>query len=356
VEVEDTGEVSKVDAVNAVTSGGLTKKDTFSRRAVLAGALGWLVGRKLVERPKTRVFSEVGHVGGVLLYDEGFRHLVSVGSQSGVFDQTELRQQDTRGLRSSERNVEYPLDVLSRQELKDFNVEISSTSSDIDLLVRKGALSDDPLFKKLVESKSRYETEANNPALRAKIILVDTGDLFTDCPVPSEYRAVWRNSVNSLKQRGAKGAFGIFYELLEWAEDDPGWNIKDRQTNRTLKGEEAKHGTYYIFLAVGENRRPNLKQSFVSPQQLLPQGSANISKEYVVEDANRTPGFVLRHELFHSINSDELKTDMRALKGVSDAYDLWLKTGDTSKYYLVFKTPEGPVYARHEREDDVQKV
>lgn len=59
----------------------------------------------------------------------------------------------------------------------------------------------------------------------------------------------------------------------------------------------------------------------------------------------------MRHEDNHLDEKNEVRTDILAYKGIVAAYTEWQATGDTRKYYFVFKTPEGPVYTTDEEED-----
>lgn len=261
-----------VNSENPHNGSAANRGRTFKRRTVLATLLGLAVSKKLPETFQPKHGSSRGKASGLLIHHDDSAYRFPPSETAPIATPNQMS--------SREKTKEYPTDILTEQELKDLHINIISTNKDIELLIRKEALNSDPLMKRLVEIKNRYEADPNNPVLKVNVILSDTDDLFKDdAPIPSEYRKNWRTIVDKLKARGAKGSLGgMFSPWMEWS-DDPGWDIKDKKTNKILRGVEAKHETYYIFLAIGKGQRPRPDQSFISPYQLNPSDPAVVSDE-----------------------------------------------------------------------------
>lgn len=62
----------------------------------------------------------------------------------------------------------------------------------------------------------------------------------------------------------------------------------------------------------------------------------------------RTPGIILRHEMEHSRGVyDETEADRQVIEGIAEAAQHMEETGSDSKYWAVFRTPEGLTITRN---------
>lgn len=342
---------------------------TSSRRGFLTAVagLGAVITSGISTSEKPAIQGSGVEVYGYSLEDN---HVISNPSQSGKIDKNSIPEGFLNAF-PRERLKTYPTDILSEEQLKSLNIKISYGSNNpdpkqrIELLIRKGALLQDSLYKRMAEARD-LETTPLYPVAKLNIVLVDTPDLLDPTsPIPSEYRKTYQESVNRQKARGDKHCGGLFNWSWTWKED-PAWDIRNKTTDVILKGIAAKHSEYTIFLAVGGNMRPRIDQSFPDPRKIAgvakiadaldeSQFSNKTSNTYLpISDANRSAGFIARHESEHIDTEVEYKADMGALKPMMDAYRQWIATGDDSGYYLVFRTAEGPVYTK--KEDEVLNI
>jgi hypothetical protein len=97
---------------------------------------------------------------------------------------------------------------------------------------------------------------------------------------------------------------------------------------------------------------PNSSQTHPDPETFHLNPDASPSNPNSYPYAGQTPGLVLRHEIGHHElnfkdpahpNTSEYDTDMRAMRGIREAWERWTASGykDDLGYNFVFKTPKG---------------
>lgn len=249
-------------------------------------------------------------------------------------------------------------DILTEQELKALNINIHSTAEGVSLRIRRSALKLDPLLATLVEKNSRFKpADPQYPPFKLEIVLVGDDYLKESSAVPEQIKWIYQSMIANYKdlrthpdqesdeEQHSEEAAGLF-QNAGYRGVMPAHDLLDQQTGQEIKGWEAKHDVVFIFLAVGEGLRPKISESYPRPWHL--NQSYPSVKEYKYLELNRTAGLNLRHEFFHFEKGSELETDRKAYKSLVEAYDKWIKTGNSQGYYFIFETPEGPVYTKKE--------
>jgi hypothetical protein len=225
--------------------------------------------------------------------------------------------------KGKEERLSLPDDIVPTERLDNLNIHIHQTDQ-VKLYIREKGLEEIPLLKAVKESVDRYKTNPNEPTPRVNIILMDSE--FTTSQdtgkVPQQFQALYKACVNPKREKGAEGA-RAFISCQDQISPD---NIRYRD--------------FSIFMPVGGTSKPVWSDRL--PDPII----TRISRIGRIH-----PGFTLMHEFLHyrdpnSPITDEDLVDREALWSLLYAARQVLQTGDTSKYYLVFATPEGNIITK----------
>lgn len=360
--MENSQEIPK-EAISGTDGSTKQKTNTVNRRGwlkTLAGTtLAGLVGtnnEKLAKIPEP-IFL-VPDRTAFFMVDEGMEG----GSVQPPPDPPKAAAPNSLSLKWSdepEKPKELPKDVFSPEELNKLNIHIHPTK-DIGLLLQRSALKD-PLVQYAKNISDRYSSQSGiSPKFRLDVVLLDQERMTGKAgELPEEIGWLKNFYEKSVNNDEARGRFMPYRYKLP--SEVAGTGIIDRQANREVK--DAVREGIVIFLCVGGSRRPQTGFSVISPGMLIPSVSPEQAKDKQywkslgVESyipSTKTTGEALRHEWTghfdpnNLVSSDEMKADIRAFSSLVEAYNLWRTSGDLSKYYFVFTTPEGPVYTKSE--------
>lgn len=246
-----------------------------------------------------------------------------------------------------------PKDIVPVDQLAKWNIVIHQTS-EVKLEIREGAFQNEPFFKLAKEYAERYETVPYNPYFKLEIVLADDDGLnaVSVNKIPAHLREIYQEDVNRLLRTDPKGKWAAWISRRIYWNNRSDFDIRDKQTGRMLKGQEAKHNHWVIFMAIGGWRKPKLSDTMPPPERISSEPPEWVLSRAYHQSRGRTytasyyhPGFILLHELQHLstegyYNTDELHADMIAYQKLRQAYED-SKTGNLSGYSFVFTIPGG---------------
>lgn len=117
--------------------------------------------------------------------------------------------------------------------------------------------------------------------------------------------------------------------------------VKDMEKTRKFKvgNEELEVLKPGLETDISYRLNPDPSQSYPSPDSLTidrAQPTNPIRKGW-------TPGIIARHELRHLRGSPHPQADLNLVSDIETAYKNYKNNGDDSGFWVVFKTPKGPV-------------
>jgi|SRR3989344_938306 len=254
-----------------------------------------------------------------------------------------------------QRHKELPNGILSDEELAAARIRIHQTPH-TRLYLKQSALAQFPLF----------QDAARGQLAEVVIVLVDSPNIDWEASqkFPQDARLVWqapadaKRLISQLKSRFAE------YDLPtstpeEILDDLYGQRLGEMITKNTLLRLAPdflkKHPEFskkvYVFLAVGGNLKPNPADSYFDPNTLkdyeLPESPYDHRFQFAA--AAKYRGFILEHEIAHynpNSNQDysEYQADTITFNALTNAWQKYSQTGDSSGYAFVFVNDLGITY------------
>lgn len=244
-------------------------------------------------------------------------------------------------------------DIVPDEKLWAYNITlvgIDDPDNPVVPFLREGAFRYDPLFKR---AKSRVSSDPRYPATSVHVVFVNAEKLEKGVKVPPAYQ----NQLDtSIQMAGMFG--GGLHTRWKYEKLPPSYTIRDRETGQVLTGNDANPEAVIIFLPLGGYNRPMSYHDKPTPASLIPDytpGKNPLFTQY--EYGGRkyvrliyNPFRWWRHEDFHEIGEDEVKTDMLTINSYEEA-EKANKAGDNSRYYLGLYTTEGYMLGEGEEQN-----
>lgn len=250
---------------------------------------------------------------------------------------------------------ELPPDILSEEELEAANIKIYPTDN-VSLHLRPGVFQF-PLFNDAREGKIK----------KVVITLVDSRSVGDDTAIDNlaeEPRMALRGAYTRLAPLyPAQGTIFDSQTIRRRSIENPASpQAAERGQEITDKHPEILDNRQYIYLAVGKEDAPEPSQSYPKPSNFPELTRGRIISE---EDkrksgifapyryGNKTPGFLLRHEISHynseNTHKGEWYTDTDAYESIAKAWEQFRAKKESTGYPFIFVTEKGITITKNQQ-------
>lgn len=198
---------------------------------------------------------------------------------------------------------------------------------------------DNGIYLHNLQLSSRQESERKKIQEEIDRIKLEL-EIFQDRPRAISYLASHRDST---------GLFFIAPKINpeDLVQDKSRYKEKQYQRKLATVQHPEWYDKAYLYLAVGGVSKPSIAESYPRPDQF------KVDRQYYPEDyivtEGRSIGFTLWHEVSHHVSGTaEGEADELALKNITDAWEHFRRTGDSSRYPFIFKTDEGLIFTKRQ--------
>lgn len=174
-------------------------------------------------------------------------------------------------------------------------------------------------------------------------------------------------AIEHFEERGSQGQHIDLRRFKDIQEGKLDRNSPSDKMRAAIRSNPQWQDKVYLYICVGKEYRPHPKDSYPRPDWYDSISPEIIGDSYSVsrkdeEGEDTDVGFIARHEVFHYNDSleewphTESQADHSALDSITQAWEKYSQTGDTSGYSFVFVSDEGVTITKNMRQQPTKAI